>query len=592
VIANLVVLGGVLLVAYLWSAQGLFSALLHMACTIVAGAIAFAVWEPVTYAFLLGMQQDMAWGLGLIGPFVVSLLALRIALDKLIPANLQFEQGPNLLGGAALGAVSGVITVGVLLIGVGFMRMPAKILGYSPVGYDKTGNVTRSAGVSLWLPADALTAKLYERLSTGALATSTPLAKLQPDAQLQAGELRLTFGDGKVRLSKVTIKPDEFEVIGRYDVSADNPRDLFKDSFFLSKGGDKIPQTVVLIDGSTPSPGTKLVGYVIKFGPGAREKEGQVIVGAGQLRLLSKTRDGGLVETHPVAVVSRAEGKSLRASRFRFDAPDVFIASVGGASESQMAFEFPAPAGVTPKWLLVKNVRVDVAVVPAIPIAQEAAISPEARDEAIRAGAILGGGVNLADLDSSDATEIRTVGNDFEPSREGFRVTSSLGAFQFRRQSAGGFELDEDHNIINGQKTFSKEAFDTRGAPQNLLVKEFAQDANVRIVQIDVSMDRKHSIIGRSFEMVENILPPALVDSIGQRYDAVGWIFDDGGQVDVRFTPGRPVRALAELPQLSRSKPNQKLQLIFRVTSGVELTAFTLGSRVIVSYKPPIKVGR
>lgn len=589
-IANLVVIAGVALIAYLWSAQGAFSALVHLACTLVAGAVAFAVWEPVTTQLLLGVQEDVAWSAGLIGPFVVTLFVLRLLTNKLVSANMKLTPAANLVGGLLFGAVSGVVTMGIVVVGIGHMRIPAQFMGYNPVGYDPQGNLVVSEGSKLWLPVDALTVKLYERLSEGALASSTPLARALPAAHLLAGEMRYVFGDGSRRLARVAFKPGDVEVVGRYEVRADSPRELFADTIFTTKDGEPIPQQVRLPDGSTPPAGTTLVGYLLKFNPGAREKEGQVVIGPGQIRLIAEQPDGSTIVVHPVAVVARAEGKSLQASRFRFDAPDVFIASVGGASESQMAFEFPLPPGAKPRWLMVKRLRLDVSQTPALPVAQEAALTPQGRDQAIRAGAILGGGVDVASLDKSDAETVRTVGDDFRPDELGVLITPSLGGRAFRAQDKGGLELNSDNEIVNGENTFSPSAFDTRGVSRDLLVEKFAEDAQTRIVQVDVSMDQKHSILGRTFQMVENILPPALVDTLGQRYEPVGWIFDDGQRVQIRFTPGRPVRALVEIPQLSRSKPNQRLRLIFRVTRGVDLQAFTLGDRVLVEYTPPLRV--
>ncbi|MFG0274722.1 MAG: hypothetical protein ACF8QF_06665, partial [Phycisphaerales bacterium] len=84
---NIGVILFVLFIAYLWTQQGLFSAFLHFVCTLIAGAIALAVWEPLVYGVFLGMRQDLAWSLGLIVPFLVSLVVLRLASDKLIPNN-------------------------------------------------------------------------------------------------------------------------------------------------------------------------------------------------------------------------------------------------------------------------------------------------------------------------------------------------------------------------------------------------------------------------------------------------------------------------------------------------------------------------
>ena len=52
VILNLFVIGIVLLIAYWWGSQGLFSSFLHLVATICAGAIALAVWEPLNLLIL------------------------------------------------------------------------------------------------------------------------------------------------------------------------------------------------------------------------------------------------------------------------------------------------------------------------------------------------------------------------------------------------------------------------------------------------------------------------------------------------------------------------------------------------------------
>ena len=54
----------------------------------MAGAIAFSLWEPITMAMMSGGGFDnYAWGIVLIGVFAISLLGLRVASDKIIPAK-------------------------------------------------------------------------------------------------------------------------------------------------------------------------------------------------------------------------------------------------------------------------------------------------------------------------------------------------------------------------------------------------------------------------------------------------------------------------------------------------------------------------
>ena len=79
----------VLAITWVWLNRGFFNAFVHMLCTIAAGAIAFAFWEPLAY-LIMGLSPDkgfltflgyIAWGTGLILPFAVSLIVLRFATD-------------------------------------------------------------------------------------------------------------------------------------------------------------------------------------------------------------------------------------------------------------------------------------------------------------------------------------------------------------------------------------------------------------------------------------------------------------------------------------------------------------------------------
>ena len=56
-ILNIIVLVFVLLIGYWWANQGLFSAIIHLLCVIVAGAIALALWEPIG----VGLFMKSAW---------------------------------------------------------------------------------------------------------------------------------------------------------------------------------------------------------------------------------------------------------------------------------------------------------------------------------------------------------------------------------------------------------------------------------------------------------------------------------------------------------------------------------------------------
>ncbi len=85
----------VLIITGVIARQGMLSAFLHMICVIAAGAIAFALWEPVGYALLdsTGSFGAYVMGSSLVLIFLVALVILRLAMDKLVPENMNFESG-------------------------------------------------------------------------------------------------------------------------------------------------------------------------------------------------------------------------------------------------------------------------------------------------------------------------------------------------------------------------------------------------------------------------------------------------------------------------------------------------------------------
>lgn len=87
----------VLLSGYVWMLRGFFSALLHLVCTVAAGAIAFGFWEVLANLLLDqgGALENSAWGIGLALPFALSLIPIRIVFDKLIPANVKLIPPPT-----------------------------------------------------------------------------------------------------------------------------------------------------------------------------------------------------------------------------------------------------------------------------------------------------------------------------------------------------------------------------------------------------------------------------------------------------------------------------------------------------------------
>ncbi len=584
-ILNLIVGIACVFIAILWSGKGkgygMFSAFLALVCTVAAGGIAFAAWEPVVYGLIFPMAkdnstflgeflQDTAWTLGLLGPFLVALVALRLAVDTLVPRNLQFGETANFGGGLVFGAMSAVIVMGIVVISLGFLRLPQEVFGYRPI-VERQGQPVY--GSSLWVPVDRITAALYEHLSRGSFATRTPLAHYQPAVHEQAGMARMTYKDK----ARTVMLPGDFEVQGKYIVNGALD-DLRVDSFnSLTK-----KQEVFYPDGSTPPAGSTLQGIVVTFRSGAKEKNGNIIVTPGQVRLICTGEGGEVRVMHPIAAVAPPEAGALALFRFRFDASEIFIASVGGGSDATFGFEFLVPPGMTPSQLLIKNTRADVS-----ELKERTFASRDERDKSVRDQSIFSGfGARVAGSAAAlDTSESTTASRGSSGEFEGVEVHAHLPeSWAFNAQFRGGLTLNDNNDIVDGEHRIEKDKLKTVGLDRSLRVDKFLEGRDTGIVKLTLSRAGTRTLYGRKIEAADQSLAPLLVDSKGIMYEPIGFVYDDGPMVQIRFTPGRPIRALSELPALSRAKREQTLYLIFRPTKGASITSFALGNKEIAKY--------
>jgi hypothetical protein len=598
-ILSLAVILLTLLIAYLWSTRGFFSSLIHMICTIIAGAIAFAAWEPIGYALLgaaprggaLSAVEGSAWAIALIVPFALSLAILRTIADSILRANVIVTRLADYAGGGFCGLVSSVITVGILTLGVGFMRLSSEFMGYQPVQYQGNGSPTRQQ--KLLFPVNSITAGLYAGLSEKAFSSPEPLARWHPRFAELGPTMRMNYGDG---VSRNTMRPDDFSIVGRFSVGSQTSKfaDLLKDNLGSA-------QQVVDIEGNAFDPGTKLEGIIIRFAAGATEKNsGKMTVGPAQFAMLLETQDALSTRiVYPVSVSSQAEADKPIAGRWRFDSPGVYIASVGGASESYFAFEFPIPPNHRPIALYAKGVRV--------PIDESIKsvanfTSGSSRDAAMANLAALATGGSLSavssgPMDASKATVLRVAENRLP---DQLTIGQAIG-FNIQKGLHDPLEIrDEGKNkifVVNGEKSFENKAVqEMQIVEQTLRVDKFVEDTDTVLVKVQVAGFPESNPFSLLNPMVQNLdnraVPVALVDSNGQSYAPVGFVLKDLVFTKLRFTPGEPLVTLDALDnaakRLTRSSPDDQLQLIFRVSKGVSVQYFGVGSQALVEIKPPV----
>ncbi|MEO1511056.1 MAG: hypothetical protein AAFU70_03195, partial [Planctomycetota bacterium] len=254
-ILNLIAIGLVLGLGWVWATRGFFSAAIHLVCVLIAGAVAFGLWEVVAAAILglapetgfLSVLEGSAWGGSLMLTFAITLAVLRGVSDSLLRGNIKVNDAVNLAGGGVCGLASATITVGIIVIAFGYFRLPTGALMYKPVDFAESsegGSIVRGGG--LWLPADTITAGLYGQLSKTSLSTGTPLAEWYPDLTTSGYAATLSFSDGNARAA---LSNDDFRLGSAYVVGNPTTGSSISDLLRYRDGDNTLSQRYVDLDG-------------------------------------------------------------------------------------------------------------------------------------------------------------------------------------------------------------------------------------------------------------------------------------------------------------------------------------------------------
>ncbi|MEQ8317234.1 MAG: CvpA family protein [Phycisphaerales bacterium] len=592
-------LAAVLVFTWVWVIRGFFSAFLHLLCVLAAGTVAFAVYEPVTMLILgqapdrgIGtILRDTAHGISLGLSFAIALTIFRVVVDKAVPHNLKFNENIEYVGAGVCGLGTGIITVGFILMSLSMMRFgpdkPVQGLVFTQEGGGARGSVVRNS--SPFRPyVDEWTAGLYSWMSRGSLATSQPLAKWHPGFHEMGSAMRTTFAGQ----SRNASRPDEFNVIQWYALGdidrGGNISQLMRDRW------QNVQQRVIGLDGEEITNGY-VAGVVVEFDAQARELGGgaKIVLGNAQIRLVAEQGDTGYTRAfHPSAVISQADAEEPTLARFRFDADETFIASVGGGAKAIMAFDFALPRGYRPIAIYIRGARQKLEKTP-----DRTFTSTAARDDAVTTFEY--GGVDLADFDSSMAVELETMRGrqEIEPEEYFMRLQNTLpGRLLIKKGTERGLEVFKGDNdryftIVGGVEQFTSNQLRGQFIDPALRVGGFAQSEDIRIVQIDVGRDSDLALNGPVFQNLTGNEAPMLVDEEGQIYPPVGYICIEDANTYIAFTPSQPISDLGSLPfTVSRSRAVQDTYFIYRVSAGANIQAMIAGNMVVATWAPSVEV--
>ena len=587
---NIIILLALIAAPIMWASKakgyGMFSAMLNLFCCIVAGGIAFALWEPLLYTFVLNKDQGALRDIGstacLLLPYIISLFVLRMIVDSLVKANLKFSDAANFVGGMVFGLAAGIISTGITAVAFSNLRLPDEILGYQALSDENAGNFVYKT--KLWVPVDVMTVKFYEALSLGGFGTENALALHMPDAHIQAALNRAVVrSEDDRRVGYTHIAPDAVNVVGRYELDASLDA-LRTDTMSLNS-----PQQIVDIHDKPITGDSTLHGFLIEFLPKSIEGSGQWVVGPGQVRLVCRNADNTEAKVfNAIAIIAESDTKGVL-SRYPANSRNLLIGSVGAGQSAAFAFEYIIPKVWTPTELIIRGTR--------FPLSGELA-SPKLvfdsvvkRDSAILTRDLfeeLGvkvGGVTIGNVDESLAISIPF---DNRQMPAGLTYTSQI-PYGFNipvTDARSAFLLDEENKIINGDGEFTNELLTNRETARSLRVNNISTPGDVRVVQISLARTSQTTEFGQAMNNIpDKDKPPYLIASDGRAFPCVGYVYTDGITTNIRFKPDDLIDSYQrDVPQLSVSKREESLTLIFLVNSDSKLTGLSIGNVKAASF--------
>jgi hypothetical protein len=516
-VLNIVVIALIALIAYWWGNQGLFSAILHLICVVFAGAVALAVWEPLTFLMLNSSKgfSNYAWGVTLLGSFALALFLFRLALDKLAPSNVRMPHWADLTFGMLVGAVAGVLTMGIVIIGAGFIQTSHPMLGL--YGWARSARNAEIRQINtLWVPVHQITSEFYGLMSVTSLSTSHPLRHYSPDLYKQVTLVRDSFSDGRGALA---MPPDGAD-IRRVWYDADRRR------------------------------------YAVQIHLSAKAADfgEQITISRAQMRLIGdasgKSKAGVSFPDQWTQETASAGGLYSFA-----DDPTAYITSVAGQETADVIVQFPEPPGGGAKYLQIRGTRFALPQAQTLSSTEFESVAGQIVSEAI-SQALENAQVGNANITSAVNTSTRISG-------------LNVGV----NQMPGGMHSTDERFLDDGHATFSRSA---ARPPRKLAVQGLYEPPGTRVVQVDVSRNSPANIFGAvAYQAGENA-PIFLVDDRGDAYPPLGYVYWQPNGIEVKLAPGEYVRTIEELPSLPRAGDNQ-LNLVFTVTKGRTIVALRVG---------------
>lgn len=526
------------LIAYWWSSQGFFSSVQFCLCSLCAGALAIALWEPVAHLMLRGgLIDNYAWGLSLGGQFIVYLLLARVITERFVPANMRFHPLLDRLGGAIFGLCSGILCIGLAGIACGFVQGTNEVLGFRGFVRDQASSAqpSRMNTMAPFPNPMQVTEAVYNTLGgrggMGAFRnfSALGLAKLQPNvSDVAFGLHRDTWSGG----------------VGRTAVA---PSGVTLDGFWYDER----------YNAADGQPGAYAVG--VTFDSTTYDGGEQFIMTGAQARLLSTKN-----RTVAFPLQWTQDGEKAGRELFPFDDTANFVTSAPGTQTAKIVLVFPAGifAGQVPDYVFLKGLRIRLP-------------EPQGKPMTSVLGIEGGSAASSALIDFSSARSI-------PEGQDGIDNVNSVSPLQLNLNNIGtfvAFEGKKANYLKQGDYEFPKGGFST--AMKAGAVKGFYAPEGTAIIRLNVTRGQS-AVDLHELKRQFKEKPLLLVDANGRTFQPIGYFWQQKGKVRVRIDATKPITKLEDLPNVS-SSGDQSLHLIFAPTLNVVIKGVSVGDSPVGS---------
>ncbi len=535
-LANLLLIGFLGFMGYWWGVvQGWFSAWLHLIATVVAASLALGLWEVITLGVLMPHVAENAWAIGLVAPFLFWQVAFYKGTDLLITTEPELQPLVGKMGGAVCGLASGVLSSGVVVIGLNFTSLPVGAGGYRPAVVDPSGVVIPNPAGDLWLPVDRWSVRFMERLSDGVFANHDPLGVRLPALIQQAVLFRMRYDP----YSRVAAVPGSVRVEQAYQASG--PVEGLDDDVARLIGTGQPGQQLLLVE------------TVWSHDPGSFDVDGVLRVPPTQVRLIVREdqEDQPATLVPPLGWTWQEQGSGQQFfGLFNTDLDSAY----GLQQESRVGWVFKIGPRQRAEAVLIRRLRFAV---------------PQPLIDSARFVEALGRPAADSGPASGEAGRIEPLpGDGTIPLGDGGQLElSDMLPFPISANQASTLTR-KDNRVVSGQIQTKPQY--SKVSRQHLLDRVYSLSYQA-IIRVGLDSASVREMFGLAAVSVDTPQPIWLEDSDGQRWQPIGYVWAQGaGAQEISIDPARPIVSARQLPR-GRMKADDQLYLYFAVPRGATL---------------------